>query len=133
VRERFENLRLPQPVKESVQQFLNNPQQTIFPSVYNRIRNVPTILFSSLGTIFIYLVILPLITFSLMMEMNLLRGRLLMLVPPLYRRDVTEMGQEINEVLGRYVRGQLIVCSTFGFCAPCSSSFWLFGTTWITP
>jgi predicted PurR-regulated permease PerM len=58
-----------------------------------------------------------------MMEMNLLRGRLLMLVPPLYRRDVTEIGQEINEVLGRYVRGQLIVCSTFGFCAPCSSSF----------
>ena len=114
VRERFENLRLPQSVKDSVRDFLEKPQQTIFPVVYNRIKNVPAMLFGSLGTLFIYLVILPLITFSLMMEMNPLRGRLMMLVPPAYRRDVTEIGQNINEVLGRYVRGQLIVCSAFG-------------------
>ena len=114
IRERFENLRLPQSVKDSVKDFLERPQETIFPSILSRIRNVPAMLLGSLGTFFIYLVILPLITFSLMMEMNPLRGRLMMLVPPLYRRDVTEIGQNINEVLGRYVRGQLIVCSAFG-------------------
>jgi predicted PurR-regulated permease PerM len=49
-----------------------------------------------------------------MMEMNPLRARVLMLVPPMYRRDVTEIGQSINEMLGRYVRGQMVVCGLFG-------------------
>lgn len=111
---RFDHLRLPAPVKESVQQFLDNPQRTLLPSFYAYIRNIPQMVFGSLGSIFLYFVILPLITFSLMMEMNALRGRLMQLVPAPYRRDVTEIGQKINDVLGRYVRGQLIVCSTFG-------------------
>jgi predicted PurR-regulated permease PerM len=71
-------------------------------------------IFSSLGYIVLLIIVLPIITLWLMMEMNPLRARLLMLVPPVYRRDVTEIGQSINQLLGRYVRGQMIVCSLFG-------------------
>ncbi len=110
---RLADLRLPPSIKNTILEFLKNPFEQL-PISFSNVRNIPNLVLSSLGTLFIYFVILPLITFSLMMEMNPLRGRLMMLVPPAYRRDVTEIGQNINEVLGRYVRGQLIVCSAFG-------------------
>ena len=113
VQSRLADLRLPTPIKNTILEFLKNPFEQL-PISFSNVKNVPNLVMSSLGTLFIYFVILPLITFSLMMEMNPLRGRLMMLVPPSYRRDVTEIGQDINEVLGRYVRGQLIVCSAFG-------------------
>jgi predicted PurR-regulated permease PerM len=56
-----------------------------------------------------------------MLEMNSIRGRILMCVPPIHRRDVTEIASSINELLGRYVRGQMIVCSLFGVL--CTVSF----------
>lgn len=113
IKSRLADVRLPPPIKNTILEFLKNPFEQL-PISFSNVKNVPNLVMSSLGTLFIYFVILPLITFSLMMEMNPLRGRLMMLVPPSYRRDVTEIGQDINEVLGRYVRGQLIVCSAFG-------------------
>jgi predicted PurR-regulated permease PerM len=51
-----------------------------------------------------------------------------MLVPPMYRRDVTEIGQSINEMLGRYVRGQMVVCGLFGLL--CTIAFYILQLTY---
>jgi predicted PurR-regulated permease PerM len=75
----------------------------------------------SLGWLFISVFLLNLVTLGFMLEAQTIRGRLLLLVPPLYRRDMGELSHSINELLGRYVRGQMIVCSTYG--ALCTVAF----------
>ena len=75
--------------------------------------SVSTIL-GSLGAIMIYTIVLPIVTFWLMMEMDAIRKRTYVLVPLEHRDAVTEIVFSINKLLGRYVRGQMIVCSLFG-------------------
>jgi predicted PurR-regulated permease PerM len=58
-----------------------------------------------------------------MVEMERLRQRLFVLVPPQYRRDVVHICGDINEMLGRYVRGQMIVCTLFGVL--CTIAFYI--------
>lgn len=81
----------------------------------------------SLGTLMVNLVILPILTLNFMLEMNAIRGRALMLVPPEHRRDVVEIAASINGLLGRYVRGQMIVCGVFGLL--CTISFSILNLT----
>ena len=81
----------------------------------------------SLGALMVNLIILPIITLNFMLEMNAIRGRALMLVPAEHRRDVVEIAASINGLLGRYVRGQMIVCGLFGLL--CTISFWVLGLT----
>ena len=69
---------------------------------------------SSIGTVMVTIVLLPLVTLWMMIDAHRFRARTLMLIPPFYRRGATEISQSINELLGRYVRGQIIVCSTYG-------------------
>jgi predicted PurR-regulated permease PerM len=91
-------------------------------SVSGWLQGIPTRVIGSLGQLIIYLIVVPLIAVYLMLEMNPLRARILMIVPPMYRRDVTEIAGSINEMLGRYVRGQMIVCSLFGLL--CTIAFY---------
>ena len=114
LRARVELLKLPDSVKASVVQSLDEAQTRAPQFVTLRLRNAIEWVFGSLGTLLLLFFILPLITLWLMLEMNTIRARALMLVPTTYRRDVTEIGQSINGLLGRYVRGQLIVCSSYG-------------------
>lgn len=114
LRERLELLKLPDSVKTSVVQSLDEAQKRAPQFVTLRLRNAIEWVFGSLGMLLLLFFLLPLITLWLMLEMNTIRARLLMLVPTTYRRDVTEIGQSINELLGRYVRGQLIVCTSYG-------------------
>ncbi len=122
-RERVEGSRLTPDVKESIIQAMDNAQSRSLSYAGGLLQSAPAWVLGSLGTFFVYLFVLPLITLWLMLEMNPLRARLLMLVPPLYRRDVTEIGQSINLLLGRYVRGQMIVCGLFGLL--CTMAFYV--------
>ncbi len=84
--------------------------QSLQKSAPDLARNVTTATIGFLISVFL----ITLISFGLMLEAPQIKGRLLMMVPPIYRRDVTRLSASINELLGRYVRGQLIVCFTFG-------------------
>jgi predicted PurR-regulated permease PerM len=125
VQQRIDDARLPKDVKKSAQEAFTDFRQRAPQLVAERLQNFLAFLLGSVGSIALLFVVLPLITFWLMLEMNRLRARLLMLVPPIYRRDVTEIGQSINLLLGRYVRGQIIVCSLFGVL--CTISFSILG------
>ena len=111
---RFEALPMPANVKKSALEFLPQLQSKILGAAPETVRNFVASAAASIGTLMVLSILLPVITFTMMMEMNAMRARVMMLVPPAYRRDVTEIGQNINEVLGSYVRGQMIVCTTFG-------------------
>lgn len=112
--ERLERAHLPESVKESIHQGIKHTIDDLKAKAPLYANSMVQAIVGSLGSIFILLIILPMITLSLMLEMNPLRARALMVVPPLYRRDVMLITAKINEILGRYVRGQMLVCSLFG-------------------
>jgi predicted PurR-regulated permease PerM len=122
-RGRVEASHLTPDVKQSIVQAMDNAQGRSLSYAAGLLQSAPAWVLGSLGTFFLLLFVLPLITLWLMLEMNPLRARLLMLVPPLYRRDVTEIGQSINALLGRYVRGQMIVCGLYGLL--CTMAFYV--------
>ena len=126
---RIQKLPVSESVKQSALQAINDFQNRVPGMVGARLQSGVGWIFASLGSIGVALIIVPILTLYFMLEMNTLRGRALMIVPPEYRRDVIEIGESINELLGRYVRGQLIVCGTFGVL--CMITFnilsWRFG------
>ena len=111
---RIQKLPVSDSVKQSALQAINDFQYRVPGMVGARLQSGVGWIFASLGSIGIALIIVPILTLYFMLEMDTLRGRALMIVPKEYRRDVIEIAESINELLGRYVRGQLIVCGTFG-------------------
>jgi predicted PurR-regulated permease PerM len=122
-RDRIDELRLPENIKKSIAEAVDDFQQRVPGLVGTKIKDAVTWILSSIGLLLLILVILPIITLWLMLEMNPLRARVLMLIPPQYRRDVIKISGDINEMLGRYLRGQMIVCSLFGVL--CTITFYV--------
>lgn len=109
-----ERLRLPSTFKDGARSAIDSAGGSVSKWAQGFAVSTVSAIFGSLGAIMIYTVVLPIITFWIMLEMNSIRGRALMLVPAPQRRDVIEISSSINELLGRYVRGQMIVCGLFG-------------------
>lgn len=121
---RLDDLRLPQDVKKSI----NEAAMELQGRVPRFVQGIATWLLATVPSMGIFLIVMPIITFWFMMERNAMRARVLMLVPPPYRRDVTDISTRINEMLGRYVRGQMIVCGLFGFL--CTTAFYILHFTY---
>ena len=120
-RERLQQSKLPLAVKESVNEAIENNLQSFQQRVPALATDFAARTLAGTGSFLANLFLLNLLTFGFMLEANRIKARLLMIVPPFYRRDVTDLATSINELLGRYVRGQLIVCLTFG--ALCTVAF----------
>ena len=120
-RERLQDSKLPLAVKESVTEAFDNNLQSFNKRVPALVTDFAARTLAGTGSFLANLFLLNLLTLGFMIEANRIKARLLMLVPPLYRRDITDLATSINELLGRYVRGQLIVCMTFG--ALCTVAF----------
>jgi len=114
VQHKLDELHLPPNVKEAILAGVADFQAKAPAEVAAKIQGGVGTVLSSIGLVLIVLVILPIVTLWFMLEMNPIRARLFMLVPSQYRRDVSAITAAINGMLGRYVRGQMIVCSLFG-------------------
>jgi predicted PurR-regulated permease PerM len=71
------------------------------------------------------LVLIPVVTFYLMRDWDQLIGGIRDLLPRKIVADVTRLGREIDEVLGAFVRGQLIVMLALGLIY--TAGLWLIG------
>lgn len=60
------------------------------------------------------LVLVPLFTFYILMDSEIYYYGFLRMIPQRWKSDATSLMNDIDEVLGRYIRGQLIVCGTIG-------------------
>ena len=60
------------------------------------------------------IILVPLLAFYILMDGDRYHLAFLRLMPSRWKPDVDELLGEINHVLGRYIRGQLIVCCTIG-------------------
>ncbi|PQV65442.1 putative PurR-regulated permease PerM [Abditibacterium utsteinense] len=120
-RRRLDESKLPKAVKASINDGIDTGLSRFGKQVPEIAPKIAAAGAAGVGTFLINLFLLNLITLGLMLEAQAIRGRILMLIPSPYRRDMTELSQSINELLGRYVRGQMIVCGTYG--ALCTVAF----------
>ncbi len=118
---RLDNSKLPAPVKKSIHEAIENNLQNLNERVPALATGFAARTLAGTGSFLANLFLLNLLTFGFMLEAKRIKARLLMTVPPFYRRDVIDLATSINELLGRYVRGQLIVCAFFGAC--CTVAF----------
>ena len=120
-RDSLEKSKLPAPVKTSIIEAFDNNIKSFNARVPGLATDFAARTLAGTGSFLANLFLLNLLTLGFMIEANRIKARLLMIVPPPYRRDATDLSTSINELLGRYVRGQLIVCLTFG--ALCTVAF----------
>jgi len=86
--------------------------------------NPPTWLTSSFSSLFTGVraaagaatgaILIPLFTFYILMDAHKYKEGFLRLFPRRWKADVAELLSEIDHVLGKYIRGQLLVCLTIG-------------------
>lgn len=72
-----------------------------------------------------YLVLLPILTYYLLRDWDALGERLAGLVPPAYRRGVLGFTGEYDRLLGRYLRGQVLLAACVGTFI--GLGFWIVG------
>ncbi|MCR3921852.1 MAG: AI-2E family transporter, partial [Firmicutes bacterium] len=68
-------------------------------------------IFSNLMTI----LVIPLVVYYILRDMDSLKRSLVLLFPKKYRNWITSMGSEMDRTLGAYFRGMLIICFLVGF------------------
>ncbi|HKK28012.1 MAG TPA: AI-2E family transporter [Gemmatimonadota bacterium] len=72
-----------------------------------------------------YLVLLPILAYYLLRDWDRLRQRLAELIPPASRAQVLSFAGEYDRLLGRYLRGQLVLASCVGVII--GVGFWILG------
>ncbi len=118
---RLQKLPLLPSVRDAVNNAITSATASVSKSAPTYVRDVGLNVVQGTGLFVFSVFLITLISFGLMLEAPRLKGRLMMLIPPPNRRDMTRLSASINELLGRYVRGQMVVCATFG--ALCTVAF----------
>jgi predicted PurR-regulated permease PerM len=112
-RAKLDESKLPFAVKQALSDAIDNGLSNFQKGATAKGPEIATATVTGIGAFLINTFLFVLVTLGLMLEAHRIKTRLLMLVPPMYRRDITDLSTSINELLGRYVRGQLIVCGTY--------------------
>jgi len=79
------------------------------------------------------LVILPFIVFFALQIVDPLRERIRWWVPAEYREPLSELTKEVGQLVGRYVRGYIVLCFAVGVAETCFLLIcrWLFGMDYV--
>ncbi|GAA4705614.1 AI-2E family transporter [Brevibacillus fulvus] len=78
----------------------------------------------TLGKLLAYAVV-PFIAFYLLKDMKAINQAGLMIIPAAYRKQTLSVLRDVNESLGKYIHGQMIVALIVGLCA--YLGYWLIG------
>jgi len=89
-----------------------------------KIFSVTLPVFYRAATMAAFLLIIPLVTFYLLLDAEHYRQAFLALFPPHRREDITLLLAGMDRALGRFVRGQLIVCVWIGVSVTIALLLW---------
>ncbi|KGX93532.1 hypothetical protein N781_10895 [Pontibacillus halophilus JSM 076056 = DSM 19796] len=64
--------------------------------------------------VIIFLAVIPVLVFYMLKDFTLMKKTLFRLTPAKYRKEGKEVLQEVDDSLGHYIRGQLLVCLFVG-------------------
>ncbi|MBI2251288.1 MAG: AI-2E family transporter, partial [Armatimonadetes bacterium] len=114
---------LPQTGRDYLASILNSLSEAV-KHIGNSIlqKSIPVVIkfFSIVAGFFI----VPLITFYILMDVEIYKKGFLLIVPKRMRDDILELLARIDKVLGRYIRGQLIVCLCIGISVTIALKIW---------
>ncbi len=96
-------------VREVVSENLNKLQSILISSLKGLTNSIITV-FSKV----VSLVIIPILTFYFLKDKEYFKKKLYLLVPKRYRNNTLRLSREIDSVLSKFIRGQLIVATFVG-------------------
>lgn len=104
--------KLPPGFKEIKEVFLENLKeiQALFINYLRRITNSVMGMFPKM----ISFIIVPILAFYFLKDKDYFKKKIILIIPKNYRNDVVQIGREVDTVLGKFVRGQLLVAAFVG-------------------
>lgn len=104
--------KLPPGFQEIKEVFLENIKeiQVLFINYLRNITNSVIGIFPKM----ISFIIVPILTFYFLKDKDYFKKKIILIIPKNYRNDVVQIGREIDKVLGKFVRGQLLVGAFVG-------------------
>lgn len=115
-----DNKFLPESIRNGINKSLVKVENGISQWVSNYIDGIG----NTLNTLFIAFII-PFLSFYILKDFRLLERAALTIVPKNHRKQTARMLLDVDEALGNYVRGQLLVCLIVGVLA--YIGYWLIG------
>ena len=107
--EQINRLELPETLQQSIQDNSQNIEQGLL----NFLKTIPQIGINiAVGTFQVFLVLVY--TFYILRDYYSIQEYILKLVSPKKQQKFTKVFREIDETLGNYIRGQLIICTLIG-------------------
>ncbi|WP_066194303.1 MULTISPECIES: AI-2E family transporter [Gracilibacillus] len=100
---------LPEGFHDNLDRFLEGIESNIGERITGVLMNVPM-----LFDFVIMIVLIPVLSFYFLKDYQTLLRRIIQLIPPKYRDFTRKLGHEIEESLGQYIRGQILVCFLVG-------------------
>lgn len=111
---------LPESVSHGVDRVIIQSHERVSHSVTEIVNNAR----NTLGKLLAYAVV-PFIAFYLLKDMKQLHQSSMLVIPSTYRKRVLTVLRDINESLGNYIHGQMMVALIVGACA--YLGYWLIG------
>ncbi|WIV11191.1 AI-2E family transporter [Proteiniborus sp. MB09-C3] len=98
-----------QAIKEVFFENLKNFQVLIL----NYLRNITNSAISIFSKM-VSFVIVPIMAYYFLKDKDYFKKKITLIIPKNQRNDVLKIGREVDKVLGRFIRGQLLVCTFVG-------------------
>jgi len=115
-----ENRYVPDSVRAGINRSLSKMEVGISTAISGYIDRIGT----TLNTVFIAFIV-PFLAFYILKDFNGIRRGILSVIPKRHHRHATRLLSEVDDALGSYVRGQLLVCVIVGVMA--WIGYWLIG------
>lgn len=111
---------LPESISHGVDRVIIQSHERMSHSVTQIVNNAR----NTLGKLLAYAVV-PFVAFYFLKDMKELHQAGMLVIPPSYRKQVMTVLRDINESLGNYIHGQMMVALIIGICA--YIGYWLIG------
>ncbi|MGN8645598.1 AI-2E family transporter [Gracilibacillus sp. HCP3S3_G5_1] len=105
---------LPEGFHDNLDEFFENIETTLGEQITNLLRNIPM-----LFDIFVMLAVIPILAFYFLKDYQQLQRSILKIVPLKYQPFTKRLAHDMEESLGKYIRGQILVCFFVGLISYC--------------
>ncbi len=104
------------PLPDTFQDGIDTMIENLESKVANSFNNIIQLVSNTLGILFT-LSLVPFVAFYILKDYKLLEKTIITFVPKKNRKEMIRLARDIDEALGNYIRGQLIVCIVVGVLA----------------
>lgn len=101
---------------DSFQNGINSSIENLEKRISGGIDNIFAIITHTFGILFTILLV-PFVAFYMLKDYKLMEKAIMTFLPKRNRKELVRLARDIDEALGNYIRGQLIVCTIIGILA----------------